>query len=335
MLKVVLFGAGRIGAVHAANLAESRRATLAWVVDVDEDAAERLAARYGARVSTSAREALQDPSVDAVVIASSTPAHLELITSAARAGRAIFCEEPIDLDLMRVDRALAEVEAAGVPFFVGFNRRFDPSFQALKQRVARGEVGRVELVSITSRDPAPPSRRHQEASGGLFRDMTIHDLDMARWLLGEEPVEVFATGSALIDPSLADLDDVDTAAVVLRTESGALAQISNSRRAAYGYDQRIEVHGEKGMLRAENRAPTTVSAWSADGVTLDRPPRSLLERYDEAYRAELAHFLTAVEEPDQPLLIGPHDGRQALILAEACAESLRRRRPIELRLDGR
>jgi myo-inositol 2-dehydrogenase/D-chiro-inositol 1-dehydrogenase len=328
MLHFAQFGAGRIGAIHAANLAASGRARLRHVVDVDAAAAEALAARHGARASDAAA-ALSDPAVGAVIIASSTDTHAELVIASARAGKAIFCEKPIDLSLARVDACLAELRRAGVPMLVGFNRRFDPSFAELRRRIGAGAIGRVEQVVITSRDPSPPPPEYLRASGGIFRDMTIHDFDMARWMLGEEPVEVFAWGAALVDPAIADAGDVDSAMVLLRTASGRMAHINNSRRAAYGYDQRVEVHGSLGRLAAGNRAPTTVELADARGVALDKPMHFFLERYAEAYRIELDAFLDAVAA-GTPMPVGAADGRQALVLADAAQRSLREGRPVKV-----
>ena len=211
-------------------------------------------------------EAFADREVGAVLIASSTDTHARLAIAAARAGKAIFCEKPIDLSLKKVDECLAEVKKAGVPMFVGFNRRFDPSFAALKRRLDAGEVGAVEQVVITSRDPAPPPLSYVKVSGGMFRDMTIHDFDMARWLLGEEPVEVFAFGESLVDRKIAAAGDIDSAMLILRTASDRMCHINNCRRAAYGYDQRIEVFGAKGLLRAENVGETTLEHFHAKGT---------------------------------------------------------------------
>jgi myo-inositol 2-dehydrogenase/D-chiro-inositol 1-dehydrogenase len=321
MIEIAQFGAGRIGRIHAANIAGMKAARLRYVVDVDGAAAAKLAARYGSKVA-SEREALSDAAVGAVLIASSTDTHARLAVAAARAGKAIFCEKPIDLNLRRVDACLRVVEQAGVPMFVGFNRRFDPSFQALKERVARGEIGSVEQVTISSRDPAPPPLAYVKVSGGMFRDMAIHDLDMARWLLGEEPVEVFAFGESLVDRRIAAAGDIDSAMLLLRTASDRMCHINNSRRAAYGYDQRIEVFGAKGLLRAENLSETTVEHFSARGTNADRPLDFFLERYAAAYRAELQAFVAALESR-QPMPVGPRDGRQALVLAEAALRSLR------------
>jgi len=328
VLTFAQFGAGRIGAIHAANLAASGDARLRYVVDVNADAAQKLAAKYRAR-ATNIGTALGDPEVDAVIIASSTDTHAELTIAAARAGKAIFCEKPIDLSLRRVDACLAAVKKARVPMFVGFNRRFDPSFAALRARIEAGDIGAVEQVVITSRDPGLPPIGYLKVSGGQFRDMTIHDFDMARWLLGEEPTELFAFGSCLVDPAVARVGDTDSVMVVMKTKSGKLAHINNSRRAVYGYDQRIEVHGARGRLLAGNRTPTTVELANSDAVSADKPLHFFLERYAEAYRIELAAFVAAVLQ-ERPLPVTAEDGRQALVLADAAAKSLRTGRSVKL-----
>ena len=292
------------------------------------ESARQLAQRHGARVSDTAT-ALADPDVGAVIIASSTDTHADLVIAAAKAGKAIFCEKPIDLSLRRVDACLAAVRKAGVPLFVGFNRRFDPSFSTLRSRVARGDVGNVEQVIISSRDPGLPPISYIKVSGGQFRDMTIHDFDLARWLLGEEPVELFAYGSCLVDPAVAAAGDTDSAMIVMRTASGRLCHINNSRRASYGYDQRLEVHGSKGRLLAGNRLPTTVELADASSVSTDKPLHFFLERYAEAYRIELATFVDAVEHR-RPMPVGALDGRQAIVLAEAAVKSLKTGRPVRI-----
>lgn len=325
MIGICQFGAGRIGAIHAANVAAAG-ASLAYVVDVNADAASALARRHGAKVAD-ADTALADPGVGAVIIASSTDTHADLLERSARAGKAIFCEKPIDLSLARADRCVDVVKATGAKVLMGFNRRFDPSFAALRRGIDAGAIGTVELVQITSRDPGPPPLDYVKVSGGLFRDMMIHDLDMARFLLGEEPIEVFATASCLVDMRIGQAGDVDTAMVTLRTASGRLCQISNSRRAVYGYDQRIEVLGARGMLEAGNQRGTTVVASTADGVTADKPLHFFLERYADAYRAELRHFLEVCAGTAEPL-VGIEDGRRALQLAEAANESARSRRAV-------
>jgi myo-inositol 2-dehydrogenase/D-chiro-inositol 1-dehydrogenase len=328
MIVFAQFGAGRIGAIHAANLAASGAGRLKHLVDVNAAAAAALAARHGARVSAT-EAALADPEVGAVLIASSTDTHADLVIAAARAGKAIFCEKPIDLSLPRVDAALEAVRAAGVPMLVGFNRRFDPSFAELHRRIGAGAIGRVEQVIITSRDPGLPPIDYLRVSGGLFRDMTIHDFDMARWLLGEEPVEVFAWGAALVDPAVGAAGDIDTCMVLLRCASGRMAHINNSRRATYGYDQRIEVHGSAGRLIAGNRVATTLEQAGAQAVCTDTPLPFFLERYAEAYRLELAAFLDALAR-GAPMPVEAADGRQALVLAEAALRSLRENRPVRV-----
>ena len=321
MISFCQFGAGRIGAIHAANIEHHPAARLRTVVDVDAAAAKRLAERHGATTGDGTG-ALADPAIDAVLIASSTDTHADLIEAAARAGKAVFCEKPIDLDRRRVEACLAVVERAGVPLMVGFNRRFDPNFAKLHDELRAGRVGKVELLAITSRDPAPPPLAYVKVSGGLFRDMMIHDLDMARWLLAEEPVEVYAAASCLVDPAIGAAGDVDSAVVTLKTASGALAQISNSRRASYGYDQRIEVLGAMGMLSAGNQTESTIEIANAEGVTGAKPQHFFLERYAEAYRRELDHFITAISRKAMPTTSGA-DGLRALVLAEACVESVR------------
>ena len=329
MLEIAQFGAGRIGAIHAGNIAAMKDARLRYVVDVNADAARRLAQASGAKV-VGESEVFADPDVGAVLIASSTDTHARLAIAAARAGKAIFCEKPIDLSLARVDACLKEVRKAKVPMFVGFNRRFDPGFSALKQRLDKGAIGSVEQVIITSRDPGLPPMEYLKVSGGQFRDMTIHDFDMARWLLGEEPVEVYAIGEALVDPALKALGDIDSAMVLLRTRSDKLCHINNSRRAAYGYDQRIEVFGSKGMLRAGNKTPTTVERADAENVATDKPLHFFLERYADAYRAELAAFVTSLKRK-RPMPVGPKDGRQALVLAEAALQSLKTGKAVKVK----
>ncbi|HSA71503.1 MAG TPA: inositol 2-dehydrogenase [Burkholderiales bacterium] len=328
MLEIAQFGAGRIGQIHAANIAAMKDVRLRYIVDLNADAARKLAARYRARV-VAERDALADREVGAVLIASSTDTHARLAIAAARAGKAIFCEKPIDLSLSKVDSCLQEVEKAGVPMFVGFNRRFDPSFSALKARLDAGEIGAVEQVVISSRDPGPPPLSYIKVSGGMFRDMTIHDFDMARWLLGEEPVEVFAMGECLVDRKIGAAGDIDSAMVLLRTGSDRMCHINNSRRAAYGYDQRIEVFGARGMLRAENLGETTVERFGPRGTVADRLLDFFLERYADAYRAEMAAFVRALTQ-STPMPVGAKDGRQALVLAEAALQSHKKKQAIRI-----
>jgi myo-inositol 2-dehydrogenase / D-chiro-inositol 1-dehydrogenase len=328
MLAFAQFGAGRIGSIHAANLARNPATRLKSVIDVDTGAAAALAHRHQATVTTAA-EAFADPDIAAVIIASSTDTHADLVIAAAKAGKAIFCEKPIDLSLPRVNDCLAAVRAAAVPMLVGFNRRFDPSFASLRQRLMAGDIGAVEQVIITSRDPGLPPLAYLKVSGGQLRDMTIHDFDMARWLLGEEPVEVFCYGSALIDPLVASVGDTDSLMVLMKTASGKLAHINNSRRASYGYDQRVEVHGAQGRLIANNKTDTTVELADATAVTSDKPLHFFLERYADAYRHELDAFVTALTHKT-PMPVTAEDGRMALVLAEAAALSLQEGRSVQV-----
>jgi myo-inositol 2-dehydrogenase / D-chiro-inositol 1-dehydrogenase len=331
--KILLLGAGRIGQVHANNIVSSSRATLHAVVDVNADAATKLAQRTGARVYATADEALADPAVQAVMICTSTDTHTLMIEKSVARKLPTFCEKPVDLDLAKVITCLAMVKKSGAPLLMGFNRRFDPSFKNVRDRVKNGEIGSVEIVRITSRDPSPPPPAYVKVSGGLFRDMMIHDLDMARYILGEEPTSVFATASVLVDKAIGEAGDVDTAVVVLKTASGKLCTIDNSRRAAYGYDQRLEVFGEKGALLANNPTPTTVTLLAEPGACSDKPFHFFLERYADAYRAELDHFLDVVEGKAMPLVDGD-DGRKALLLADACNVSLKTGAAVTVNLEA-
>ncbi len=327
-LTIGLLGAGRIGKVHAAAIAGTPGAQLVAVADALPDAATSLANAYGARVG-SIDEIIGDDSVDAVFITTPTDVHSDLIEQAAVAGKAIFCEKPIDLSVERVRQCLGVVAEHDARLMVGFNRRFDPNFRAARARIDAGDIGEVEMVSITSRDPGPPPLEYMARSGGLFRDMTIHDFDMARFLLGEEPVSVSAVGSVLVDPAIGGVPDIDSAAVTLVTASGRIAQISNSRRASYGYDQRIEVHGSTGMVRADNIHESTVELARAAGF--ERPPlmNFFIERYMPAYYAEVAAFVGALADGRQLQPDGA-SGLQALILAEAAVRSNAERRTVDV-----
>lgn len=331
IVRAALIGAGRIGAVHAGNVAANRHAELVYVVDVVGAAAEKLATAHGATVAETER-VLNDDSLDAVIIASSTDTHADLIERCARAGKAIFCEKPIDLAIDRADECLVVVAKSKVPLALGFNRRFDKNFMALRAAIESGKVGEVETIAITSRDPSPPPAEYIEGSGGLFRDMMIHDFDMARWLLGEEPTEVFAMASCLVDPKIGEMGDVDTAVVTLRTTSGQLCSITNSRRAVYGYDQRIEVFGSGGMMRAENELSTTVEFFGENGVCRDTLLSFFLDRYAQAYRREMSAFIDEIRT-GRSLSVGGTDGLRALLLADAAQRSyqLGRAIPVETR----
>lgn len=320
MIRFILIGAGRIGRIHAQNIARNPRAKLVAVADADAKAASELAAQYAGR-TVSPQDALAAGDVDAVLVASSTDTHADWIERCAAAGKPVFCEKPLDLDIARATTCLRKAEAARIPLYLGFNRRYDPSFTRLKREIVAGAIGRIETLHIVSRDPAPPPVEYIRRSGGLFRDMMIHDLDMARWLLDAEPVEVFARGSALADPAIGAAGDVDTAMVMLRTADGALCQIANSRRCSFGYDQRIEAFGSAGMVRADNHTATSVTFAGKDGFTTEPALPFFLERYADAYRLELEDFINALERKPVELATG-EDGRRALMLADAAQESL-------------
>jgi len=328
MINLCLFGAGRIGTIHAANAARHPQVRIKYIVDAYLPAAEKLAQVYGAEVVTT-EQALADSDLHGVIIASSTNTHADLIEASARAGKGIFCEKPVDLNAERVRQCLAVVEQSGVACSIGFNRRYDPQFNALKEALDSGAIGALEMVSITSRDPSPPPLDYIDVSGGLFRDMMIHDFDMARWLLGEEVVEVSASGSCLVDPAIGEHGDIDSAAVTLKTASGKLCQISNSRRANYGYDQRIEAFGAEGMLQAGNQLESTLVVTGGAGSTSAKPEYFFLERYEKAYQRELDNFVAVMGGEQQPVA-NTHDGLMAILLADAALESMNTSRTVKL-----
>ena len=314
-----LLGAGRIGKVHARAVGSNPDAELVAVADAMPQAAKDIAAAYGAEVR-SIEEIEKADDIDAVVICTPTDTHADLIERFARAGKAIFCEKPIDLDVKRVETCLAVVEKAKAALMVGFNRRFDPHFAAVKKAIDDGAIGKVEMVTITSRDPGAPPVDYIKRSGGIFRDMTIHDFDMARFLLGEEPVSVSAHASVLVDSKIGEAGDYDSVSVILETASGRQALISNSRRATYGYDQRIEVHGSKGMVAAENQRPVSIEVANDKGYT--RPPLHdfFMTRYIDAYANEIAAFIAALAAKKKASPSGA-DGLAALRLADAALKS--------------
>jgi myo-inositol 2-dehydrogenase/D-chiro-inositol 1-dehydrogenase len=320
-----VIGVGRIGRMHAGLLArEVPGATLVAVHDANREAAEAVGVR-----ACELDELLADPGVDAVAICSSTETHADLIVAAAHAGKPIFCEKPISLDLGEVDRALAAVDAAGVPFQIGFNRRFDPAHQAVHEAVMRGDVGDPQLVRISSRDPEPPPMDYVRGSGGIFLDMTIHDFDMARYVTGSDVVEVFARGAVHVDPAFADAGDVDTALVTLVHENGCLTAIDNSRQAVYGYDQRVEVFGSRGMASSENPLAHTTVVRTANGTSMAALPYFFLERYIPSYLREWAAFVGAVRSGTTPPVSGA-DARAPLVIGLAAWQSLTDGRPVAL-----
>lgn len=328
MIEFALFGAGRIGRIHGGNIAAHAGGRVACIVDPVAQAATELAARLGAKVSD-VDSVLADPKITAVVIASSTDAHAELIQRAAQAGKAIFCEKPVDLDLARARECEKVVRAAGVTCLIGFQRRYDPTFAAVRRRIDAGEIGTPEMLVVTSRDPGAPPLEYIRRSGGIFKDMLIHDVDICRWILADEAVSVYAQGSVLTDPAIGKAGDADSTVVTIRTKGGRLAVINTSRRAAYGYDQRFEVLGDKGMLQAGNHRPTEVSAWGGAAVTTDPPEHFFLERYARAYALEMAHFIECVEKR-LPVRTSIEDGVRALELADAATRSWQTGQPVAL-----
>ena len=325
-LNVALLGAGRIGKVHAKAVEATSGARLVAVADAMPEAASSLAGAYGAEVR-SIDQIEASPDVAAVIICTPTDTHADLIERFARAGKAIFCEKPVDLSVQRVRECLKVVEDTGAILMLGFNRRFDPHFRAVKAEIDAGRIGAVEMVQITSRDPGAPPPSYIQSSGGIFRDMTIHDFDMARFLLGEEVETVQASASALVDPEIGRLGDFDSASIILTTASGRQCTISNSRRATYGYDQRIEVLGSLGSVSAENQRPVSIEVATAEGYT--RPPLHdfFMTRYTEAYAAEISAFVESVEDGAVPSPSG-QDGLKALLLAEAALKSVAEKRAV-------
>jgi myo-inositol 2-dehydrogenase/D-chiro-inositol 1-dehydrogenase len=330
-LNVGVIGCGRIGRIHAENLA--RRipgARLVATADVAANSVKEVATQLHVGKSTADyRELLADAAIDAVAICSSTDTHARIIQEAAAAGKHIFCEKPIDYDLTRIRAALAAVEKAKVKLQIGFNRRFDPSFAKVRELVASGAVGQPHVIRITSRDPGLPPLEYIKVSGGIFLDMTIHDFDMVRFLSGSEAEEVYAIGDALVDPAIREAGDIDTAIVTMRLKNGALATIDNSRKAIYGYDQRVEVFGSKGSASAGNRTPDAHLLADASGVHEAKPLHFFLERYAEAYVIEMRAFVDAVLKDQTPPATGV-DGLQPVIMGLAATRSMREGRPVKL-----
>src|SRR4051812_18433952 len=322
-----VIGVGRIGSMHAELLSQRvPGASVSAIYDAYPETASAVAGALGLTAATSVDELLAAPDVDAVAICTSTDTHADLIVAAAEAGKAIFCEKPVSLDLAEVDRALAAVEAAGVPFQIGFNRRFDPGHAA----VAAADVGDPHMVRISSRDPAPPPLEYVKVSGGIFLDMTIHDFDMARFVAKSEVVEVFARGSVRIDPAFADAGDIDTAVIMLEHENGCFTTIDNSRQAVYGYDQRVEVFGSQGMAASENPLANATIIRTAEGMRAATLPYFFLERYIPSYLREWEAFVGALTTGSDPV-VGPLDARAPLVIGLAAWQSLREGRPCSTR----
>lgn len=331
MVNIAVIGAGRIGTIHARNLATKvDRANLVAVSDVREQAAKECAQKAGnPEVYTDYTKLLATPEIDAVVICTSTDIHVQIIADSAEAGKDVFCEKPIALDLDEIDHALNAIDRTGIKFQVGFSRRFDPSFSRARESVKDGEIGDPHVVKLTSRDPEPPPMGYVKASGGLFVDMTIHDFDMARFIIGEEVEEVYAQGSVLVEPEIGEVGDVDTAGLILKYESGAIGLVDNSREANYGYDQRLEVFGSGGKIEVSNPRKTEMKISDERGATKDQVMYFFTDRYEEAYYREMEAFTESIKDNRQPSVSG-EDGRMAVVLADAAAKSLKRNRPVKV-----
>jgi len=328
MRKIGIIGFGRIGRIHFKNVEKFNDTEVIAVADPFADQMTEVFDKYGIdNYSTDFNQIINNPEIDTVFICSPTDTHAKIAIAAAKAGKDIFCEKPIDLDTERVNEVLAEVKRAGVSFQVGFNRRFDPNFVKAKMAALNGDIGDVHIIKITSRDPEAPPLSYVKSSGGIFVDMTIHDFDMARFLAGSEPVEIYAVGDALINKEIMQYDDIDTAIITIKFENGAMAVIDNSRQAAYGYDQRIEVFGSKGMVKCENNTATQTTLFVKDGVIKDKPLYFFLERYQESFEEELVQFFKAIESGQEVPVVGK-DGLVAMLMGIAAKKSLKENRPV-------
>jgi len=330
-VNVGIIGAGRIGKLHAEHLAyQIPEANIIAIADVFLEAAERCAADFQIPSAVKDyREIMENPDIEAVMICSSTDTHARMIEEAAAAGKHIFCEKPIDFDLDRIDKALEAVDKAGVKLQVGFNRRFDPNFKRVREVVAAGEIGTPHILRITSRDPEPPPIEYIKVSGGIFLDMTIHDFDMARYLIGSEVSEIYAAGGVMVDPGIGQAGDIDTAVITLRFANGTIGTIDNSRRAVYGYDQRVEVFGSEGMVAVSNNTPDTAVYSNAEGVHSSLPLFFFVERYTESYVAEMREFIECIQRDQTPSVTGI-DGRIPVVMGYAAIKSYEENRPVKL-----
>lgn len=330
-LNIGIIGAGRIGKVHMQSITYNvPTAKVLGITDVFKDGLQELADKYGIeKVYADYKEMLADKDIDAVLVCSSTDTHADISIEAAKAGKHVFCEKPVDLTPEKVQAVIDAVAEAGVKLQVGFNRRFDHNFAHVRSLINEGKVGNLELIKITSRDPEPPPAEYAAVSGGMFLDMTIHDFDMARFLAGSDVTEVYASATCLVDPAIGEAGDVDTAIINLKFENGALGVIDNSRRAAYGYDQRIEVFGSKGAAMAANDTPTNVTVMNADGVTTDKPLYFFLERYMQSFRDEMVQFVDAVLNDKETPTTGV-DGLNSILVALAAKKSVKEGRPVKI-----
>jgi len=323
MIKFALLGAGRIGKMHAQNIIENPNCKLVVVYDINSKNANNVAKLNNSKIANSPEEAINDNEVNAVFIASTTTTHINFIILAAKAGKPIICEKPIDLDIERVNNCFETIKKFKVPIQIGFNRRFDKSIKKLKEAKDSGEIGDLEMIIITSRDPAPSTIEYHKTSGGLFRDCTIHDFDLSRYLLGDDPViKISAFASQLVSEDIKMIGDYDTAMIQMKSQNGVLIHINNSRRAVYGYDQRVEIFGSKGMMISNNQTPTSVEKFEAKGTSIKDPILDFfIERYDQAYKTQLDDFVNKIQNKEKPSVTF-EDGRIALILANEAYQSL-------------
>lgn len=330
-LKIGILGAGRIGRVHAQSIAFGiPEAEVVAISDPFTEAAEKAAKDFGIpNVYSDYRQILADPAIDAVLVCTPTNTHADIAMEAARAGKHIFCEKPIDTSVEKILKTKKVIEEAGVKMQIGFNRRFDHNFRHIHQLTKDGKLGDVQIIRITSRDPEPPSPEYAKNSGGMFLDMTIHDFDMAYYQGGSEIVEVFAAGAVTVDPEIGKAGDIDTAVITLRYENGAICVIDNCRQAVYGYDQRVEVFGTKGAASAENDTETNVKVSTKDAVCSDKPLYFFLERYMQSFQDEVREFIEAVIH-NKPVPVGIEDGLRPILIALAAKKSMDENRPVKI-----
>ena len=331
MINLALMGAGRIGKMHAEIITAHPDANLQCVYDVNNEFASQVAKNNKSKSVNSAEEAINNDNIDAILIASATPTHTKFIKMGVKAGKAVFCEKPIDLDINKVNECMKAINGINVPVQIGFNRRFDHSHAKIQQARINREIGELEMLIITSRDPEPPGLDYLNAAGGFFRDTTIHDFDLSRFILGDDPIiEVSAFGDNLFDENAKKAQDLDTAMFVLKSKSGVMIHINNSRRAVYGYDQRVEAFGSKGMIISNNQTPSSVERYN-DVSTSSKEPvlHFFIERYAQAYRDQLNHFIDCIKNNIKPS-VGFEDGRNALIIANAAYESKKQKKTIEI-----
>ena len=331
MINISLMGAGRIGKMHAEIISAHSNVNLKYVYDINKDSALQVAEQNKAEIANSPEEAINTDKIDAILIASATPTHTQFITMGAKAGKAVFCEKPIDLDINKVNECMVAIKGIDIPLQIGFNRRFDNSHAKVQQARLKKEIGELEMLIITSRDPEPPGLEYLNAAGGFFRDTTIHDFDLSRFILGEDPiVQVSAFGDNLFDENAKQAGDFDTAMFVLKSKAGVLIHINNSRRAVYGYDQRVEAFGSKGMVISNNQTPTSVESYT-DLRTSSKEPvlHFFIERYAQAYKDQFNHFIECINNNNKPKVTF-EDGRSALIIANAAYESHKQKKTIEI-----